>query len=471
MRKHFAVALESHKVDYSQISMEEEAVMIDEAKSVEAEVPADLVEADRLEATSDSLEDLAVIADGIDEASPEEIALVRTVSDMAVAGTDVQSEEVIPETVVPLQLEVTGEAGQSTAGSGSVAAIANEAYIGRKIATETIREVARNIWESIKKFLKEIWAKIEKFFYNILGEIPRLRRSIEGLKKRVEAVSESGKVAGKDKITINVGVAALSIDYKPVTTASATEKAIDDLAAMSKWVFGDYVNSLSSVGEKIATVITGFDAKAAGKSVDAMIQAAGNFIVDVKISGATKGSDKRYPDYSCKTSPPLIGNVSLMSRYKERVGAEKETLAALDQCRTARLELNATSDTAKEGPKEFQIMPFTTSEMESILNKSEKLIDVLEDFKRGAKLTKITKTRKDIETASNKAETSVNTLKASDAAGEREVVPYYRAILNFNKAYASWSASPIMTAHRHVITSINAVNSLIAKSLSAYKAV
>ena len=194
------LATESYSDFRGELSLEEEQVLMDEAATDAAEVDKDLGESERVIEVSDALEDLAVIADGIEEATPAEAALIETAGDMAVAGTDVQPEEVVP---------------------------AMESYIGRRIATEGIRETARAIWESIQRWVKSIWEKIEKFFYKLFGVIPGMRKRIAALEKRVdEAV---GKKVEEKKVTISSGVASLCIDYKPVKNEGEFLKGVTSL--------------------------------------------------------------------------------------------------------------------------------------------------------------------------------------------------------------------------------------------------
>ena len=458
-----------------------------EAAPLPEVVTESLQECIRMEAISDALEDLAVIADGIAEPDANDLALVRSVADMAVAGTDVQSEEIISEEVVPLEVEVAGEFVPATEPGPTGATlpqdiapeeivlaqeafkarkIATEAFVGKRIATETIRETARNIWEAIKKFLKEIWAKIEKFFYNIFGTIPMLRRKVEGLKKRIETVSEEGKRPGKEKLTINTSVSSLSVNNKPCDTEAKLGTAVSDLTDQAKRIFGSYVDVISAQGGKIAKVISDFDPKAPAKSVDEMVKVLNNNGIEAMDNVFKNSGGNRYPDYMCKTSDHLLGNVVLLSKIKKGAESKSASITALDAARTARIELATSSENGSEGPKDFQITAFSTSGMNSLLDKSVKLLDVLEEFKRGSKYGKINTAKKEIETASSKAESALGKLKDD----ESKPIPEYRALLNFNKAYAAWASSPTMSFYRHAIASINAVNSIIAKSLSGYKA-
>ena len=161
MRRHVNLSLESARFDSTPVlSLEEEQIMMSDAADLASEIGQELNECDRIIEVSDALEDLAVIADEIEQASPVEIALIEKAGDMAVAGTDIEAEEVVPSL---------------------------ESFRGKRIATEGLRDTAALIWKNIQEFLKAVWEKIEKFFYNIIGTIPTIRRRLEALAKKIEA--------------------------------------------------------------------------------------------------------------------------------------------------------------------------------------------------------------------------------------------------------------------------------------------
>jgi len=437
MRKHF-ISMEA-RVEEDVLSLEEEAIVVDEAQQASTEVSADLAEAERIIDVSDALEDLAVIADGIDEATPAEAALIETAGNIAVAGTDVAPEEVIP---------------------------AMESFIGRKISTEGIRETARNIWENIKKFLKSIWEKIEKFFYKIFGAIPALRRSIADLEKRIDVASDEAKHPGKDKMKISSGVAALSINYVPCKTDAELAKGLLSLSNIGMFVFDRNITDTAKRGEIIADAIKDFDPAKATEGIADLRKK-----LDATDSGSFPkegGQDKsRFPGFTTETSAHLLGNVVLASiTYDDK--ADASDLAALDRFRRTRVELMTSAEKPKD-VSDFEMLPLSLAGMSKLLTDATKLLDTLEEFKRGSKLKEIQKTRKSIEAASDKAEKAMASAKDSEDASTKAAVPYYKALLNFNAAYARWAQTPAMPVLNHSLTSVRAVLNVCSKSLSTYK--
>jgi hypothetical protein len=455
--------------DVKEDSLDDAAVADgEEAAGMPAEVDVAIMECFRMEQISDSLEDLAVIADGIEEASPEEVALIRTVSDMAVAGTDVESEEIVPETVVPLQLEVSGAAGN---------VVTEGRFIGRRISTEGIRETARTIWEAIKKFLKDIWAKIEKFFYKIFGTIPMLRRKVEALKKRADELSSSGKKPGKEKITISSGVKALSIGFTPITSAATLSTEIDNLNKGAKWVYTTYASKLAKLGEEMATVVGDFDPM---KASDSATKMAGLLNDTALEEGFINKSSKIVNGYSTNDSAEVLGSQVFEYRSKNHNEQDKadQTAAgsrALVYASNFEIRMKDSKETGTVKDS-FEIKPFESADIEEMCSKMLKLLDSLEEFKRGPGFKKITSAKEKLQKAADKAETSFAKIKdrskaeKDDTEGQAEenALPIYRALINTNTSFAKWTSSPTMSYFKHCITEINAIVAVSSRSLSTY---
>jgi hypothetical protein len=94
---------------------------------------------------------------------------------------------------------------------------------------------------------------------------------------------------------------------------------------------------------------------------------------------------------------------------------------------------------------------------------------MLEAYKRGSKMKDVQKTRDSIKSASEKAEKAMGKAKDSDDVASKAAVPYYKAMLNFNAAYARWSQTPAMPFLNHSLTTVRAILSLVGKNLSNYK--
>jgi hypothetical protein len=469
MRRQFAMAMESHG-SFNNVALEDEEMieMSEEASKQNDEViNSDLPELDEMADKADALEDLAVIADGIEEASPGEIALVRNVADMAVAGTDVNSEEIISEEVVPLQVEVSGAAGNSTDEGGSVA---TESYIGRRISTEGIAEIkrtAKRIYDAIIKFLKDIWNKIEKFFYNIFGTIPLQRKRIEALKKRANAIEDDGSLSiGTDKLEIVSSINNLSINYVPVTTGRGFVDAVDILKTKASDL-KSYLGKLTTTGDSLADIISGFNAEKPEETITKMSEKAVNDTL--AFPGLSVKGDSRWPDHDVSKSTDLLGNVVILMRKKKTTG-DLKAMQRLDAWQSMRVSLVASSEKGKT-KEEFSLAPLSTSEVIKLCDAELALLDEIEKIKRGSELKNLVKTKDKITSAISKAESSYNKLKESKNDDNSNVTELslstFRTTIDFARSYTSWSAIA-MQYISHCTSTLSSVNAISAKSLSSY---
>jgi hypothetical protein len=172
-----------------EISMEEEALLIQESAGDLAEAEAEIEDAQELVDTSDALEDLAMVADGIDEASENEVALVEAGVQLATAGSDLEVEDVAPGL---------------------------ESYVGRRISTEGIKETARAIYDAIVRAVKKFWEKIKAFFRKTVGTLANLKRSAEALRKRADQTQ--GKTVKEKQTDLGSEANALSVCFKAPKT-------------------------------------------------------------------------------------------------------------------------------------------------------------------------------------------------------------------------------------------------------------
>lgn len=442
MRKFFTPALEAHAGAFAQgnLSLEEEQVMLDEAAADQAEATQDLAEAERIIEVSDALEDLAVVADSVEEATPAEAALVEIAGDMAVAGTDVAPEEVVP---------------------------AMEGYVGRKIATEGIRETAAAIWKSIQDFLKKIWEKIKGFFYKLFGTIPSLRRRLAALEKRADEAA--GKSLGDTKkVKLTSGLASLSVAGKVPKNSSELNAGLKNLGEAVNYVFGNLAEKTAKKGEEIAKIVADFEPSKAAEAVSEMVKVIGEN-ASAKVPGASGSDTKRFPGFKAEFGAALFGDVSLVKKnYVETSGDKDTDLAKLDRIRRGGVDLAPTDTKTPNLPSEVEFAPLSPAEVNAVVGDIEKILDQMEEYQRGSKSKAVEKAKADLERASEKATKAFDALGKSEDAGEKAAVPYYRGLLNMNAAYARWAQSPAMPLSSRALTSIKAVMTVCEKSLALY---
>ncbi len=429
--------------DYGNISREEEEVMADEAADAAGEAQTGLDESERMLGLTDSLEDLAEIASGIEEATPVETQLLTVAGNMAVAGSDVPADEIVP---------------------------AMEGFIGKRIACEGFREKASAIFRAIMAQVKKVWGYIEKFFYNIFGTIPRLKKDLKELRSRVDGVN--GRKLEEKKITVSSGVKALSVDYSTPKNGADITKGLSTLLKEVGDVYGPYTDKMAKVGEVAADHMSDFDADKPAESVEKFLKAVTSAFGGLSVGSSAKAAAGRFPGFTVAQGDALPGNVSLFLKKIETSGARDHGSALLNQLehvRHAGIELHATSDKDKSVPNDFQMDTMTSANMHTAIDDMEKILDKLEDFNRGKRTAEMKKTRTRLEAAGEKASKAAEKADKSSEASDRAVVAYYRGLVSYNQAYARWCQNPAVPLLNSSLATVRSSISVIAKSISAYK--
>ena len=442
-------ATESLSVDGLNIALlsdEELEVMADEAGEAKAEGDDNLGEAERFLQVTDAMEDTADVLEANGETmgediTPAEAALVDAGAQSAVAGTDTPEEEIIP---------------------------AMEAYVGqnRRLAVESIREKASQLYDTVIKFLKKVWENIEKFFYKYVGEIPLLRRKLEALKKRVEEIgSKSLKKDGGKNFKITSGTGMLMVDNAPVKDVAALTAALATTETMAAYVFGDYAENVKKRGEKLVDCIGDFDedkAEEVGKKAITELNGA-----RYKVPGSVKDTTERFSGYSCYIGAGMLNNKSLAQRYWKDL-TDTSVAASLNRSRYNSLLLLPTVEKPKDAPSDITFTTMSNAEMSKTISKLEKLLDLTEQFRRGSKFKNMKEVRSKMETASNKAKTAMKKMEDKE---DRDVAAtaIFKELINLNIGYANWVKEPIESMIQQTLASVRTSMMVVAKSCGQYE--
>ena len=420
------------------LSLEEENLEVAEMNEIGNEIVEGNGEQERAADTVQGLENLEVVVGEIEETTPTEAALVDQAVDMATTGTEIEADKIVPSM---------------------------ESYVGKRMAVETIRESAARIWDSIMQVLKRIWERVEAFFYKAFGVLPSIRRRLESLEDSIDAAR--AKSIDEKKFTVTSGVNYLSIDYKPVKRSSELLAAVKDLNKTAEFVFKDGVEAFAKAGEDIAVAIGDFEVAkkdvAVKKALDAL-RTLSPRLTKLPGSSGTGSQD----NYDIKYGTQLLGNQRIAAHTAKK-SAETGVLGLLDTARLASLKWEKSREKAGTAVGSFEFETMGTSEANSLVKEMLDLVSTLEDYKRGSAWKNVTKARQSLEKASAKAASDLDKAKGASEADERAAVPYYRAMVRLNQSYVGWTSTPATQLMSHSVTVINAVITVIKKSLAQYK--
>ena len=437
MRRNYVTESSSYPTNRV-LSLEEEAVEVAEMAEIGNEITEDNNGQERAADTVQGLENLEAVVTNIEETTPAEAALVDQAVDMATTGTQIDADDIAPSM---------------------------ESYVGKRMAIESIRDSAARIWNSIMEMLKRIWERVETFFYKAFGVLPSIRRRLESLEDAIDA-ARSKSIENK-KVTVTSGVTYLSIDYKPVKKGSELLSAVKELNKTASYVFKDGVEAFAKAGEDIATAISDFDVAKKDESVKKAIEALksmGDKLNKLPGNSGTGGDSSHHVKYGSQ----LLGNQRLAAVTAKR-SDEAGELGTLDIMRRAGVKWEKSRDKAGQATGSFEFETMSTSEAASLVKELVALVDVLEDYKRGSAWKDVAKARTNLEKASTKAAVELDKVKGSSEADERAALPYYRALVRLNQSYVGWTSTPATQLMSHSVNTINAVISVIKKSLAQYK--
>lgn len=427
-----------------QVSVEDAQVMEDEAIEQGQELVGEVAEANRMLDVADSLEDMAVVTEPIVEATPAEAHLVQIAGDMAVAGSDdVTAEDVVPAT---------------------------ESSIGRRIAHESFTAKAKEIWERIKQWLKDVWKKVEKFFYNIFGTIPRARKTLEGLEKRLEKVEDDGLQPSKDgkNLEISSGIQGMMVSQKPVKSGSELKAALGVTKKAVEYCFNK--KTFTDISTALEEGFDNFDLSDEASAKSSLVAISKKVINNLGSSGLSSISGHRWEDEKVFGIQGVLGGRDLVKHYPNTIDNKSGVLAGAEKLRRARVEFTTFSKKVKV-PDEVKFATLSTGEIRDIIDACYELLNVMEKFHRGSDRKDILKGKDDLIKASERFaknwEKEVD--DDEDGAKARTIRPYANAMIKYNTFYTTLCVTATQQAFSVTRQAVNTAIMLVSRSLSQYK--
>jgi hypothetical protein len=142
------------------LSVEEEAILIDEASEAGIAADAAAADLDRVAEVADVANDTMLVVDETPEVGQVEQELVNAVGEMAVAGTDEAAEDVIS---MPTGADDT-------------------------ISVEGIASALKSLWQAIITAIKNMWVGIKHWFTTYFSTLEQNKKHAQGLITRLEGM-------------------------------------------------------------------------------------------------------------------------------------------------------------------------------------------------------------------------------------------------------------------------------------------
>lgn len=420
---------------------EELAVDITGNEPEVADIATDVADAEQLEDKAISLEELAESADQITEATGPEVELVDLAANLAVSGTDAE-----------LEVFEAPEGGE----------VSTEAFVGRKISTEGIKSMAKEMWEAIKALVARIWEKILGFWRRMTDQVPGLVKKARALGLKAEEAR--GKTLKEDGGKIKLGAEGkrLIVNDAAPKTAADINAGLAALAKAGEQFLTGHAKRIQTAADALAGKVGKFDLDKPEESL-ASINATGKLAMkkaDFSALHAVNGDSRFGKDLTVLRSEYLPNNMAVFAQTLSDKG-DASALGDSQHIRSAGVSVLVSS----EKPKEIKTVEFSTmtpSEVGALADTVEKLAGQIKDFN--------TKHLRGLEQAANKVKKAGADIAAKiDDKTSPLAVKCFNSAASYNTAVAKWSSAPFTQLTSLMIGSAHAAIAVGHKSLAQYK--
>lgn len=286
------------------IAEDETQARVEEVLSIEEfenELSAEFAENSRVEEVADNLTDLASVVGQIEEPTATDVALIQTTANMAVAGTEVDAQDVLPAVENFKDMKIVAE------GIGEKASA----------AMASLRESGLAMTTKISEYLKKTFTSL-KYYERKLIESKAKIAELKAAGKKELAVSMRGNkfFTGGDEGPVKDGGdlvkrmnASVAFHDKFSTLFIDAEKSFAD-SVLKWWTTGVDTNASDAEKSKLFTAF--FD----------------NFLVKLsKVQGMERSADTK-AGFDTFVNKNLLGNVSVAVRIPSNVKGYKDVTNA-----------------------------------------------------------------------------------------------------------------------------------------------
>jgi hypothetical protein len=406
------------------LSLEEESLILDQANRDQQACTSGLQEVNRQLEISDALEDLAVVASRIREASPTELQLIATAGQAGVAGTDNEPELMLPA------MEGFQE--------------------GKSIAFESMAEKAKMLWKNILEFIARMWEKFMAFFriHVVVAELKRklaqMKQDLAQNQKYSMRRTETGRADSISQL-----VHWFSFEGAPLKTSEDTIRALTATAKVAGFIYDTYANEIEAVGTRVEGILSNFKPDSADETLHNLVRQLGNLNFGGLPSAVQEGNDNGFDVATCQS---FLGNGMLVAKTF-KANPNMPASQALEGIRNSGISLEkGDAEGAVVSGGQIHNAAFFIPEKElavAALQGAETLLGVIENFhKNHAPKLKVVSER--LKVASNKAvEAFAGSVVGEGAAdAEREL----KAALNLNAMFARWAQNPTLPFYSYIVS-------------------
>lgn len=292
-----------------------------EAQDEMQESFVETADAEQMIQVADQVERVVEIAQGIDEATNTEVALVNAAMEMALIGTGLKVTDVFP---------------------------ALESHVGGRISMEAAQNLISSIWAKIVEAFKRMLEKVKVFMQKVAGQLAFLQRRASRVAGKAKSMSgQSIKVAD---IKLGSNGRTLAVGDKQPKSFGDVDAALRETSRQYDVLMNNYPTMLKEAGNDIAKAMGLID-EGKVEEADAELDKARK-TMDMKALGAKFGavvdfSDQRFESGSATLVKGMPGGWGFVLvdmaknngglqwvRLTDDVKAENETMTTIpaQQC-------------------------------------------------------------------------------------------------------------------------------------------
>lgn len=422
-------------------------------------------EIERLHEVALGLENLNKVCGFVKNATPVELAFVETATSLALAGTDIKCEQILPSL---------------------------ESYKDGEISTEALGKFALSIWKAIVKMNKRLWANVTRFYNSIFRSIPKLRKSAEDLKLRADGVKEKNLTG--DKVDMGSATQTLSRNYDSIKSLTELKEYFEFYGSFTATLLGEYTSLLLTRGDIVKKKLD----ESVVKNGDSIIEIAKLMLIpknplkdaihksSYKLTNSDFAKDERYNTASSYKNPAglnlfqskyfvtdlitddEVDKILSENNYSGAEGDEKISAAndALDFVTKPKSEIVMAYSSSKKPkmPKKESAEPITYYDVQAVADCILSICDSVEMNSSADKLKEIDKTAEFIEKATQKMASAVDKEDIKTGA----MATSWRLIAGLNSSWITMVTKPQSQWTNHVFAVSRAAIDVCNKSLSLY---
>ena len=420
------------------LSIEEQIVALAEADQLADEVSKDVAETTRVEDVTDTMLNVADTLEGATEITPQQAELVDAASEMAVAGSDGDPDDVIPSAGVLLD---------------PASDVTIESFV------EDIKKRAMEIWNRIKQFCIQIWNGIVSFFQRIFSAAPRLLHRIKQLRE-VSGIKKKGGGNAQPKhgqVQVLVGANAISYPDYQVRDSKELIKGLGELKTLATYANGPYLKDIKSMGDQVAAELNKFDPKKAAEHLKTCAQ------------GLQRNNFTNLP-----SNPPTgyLGcfevHATRLDKSKTKDLSDSQILGAL---RNSGVKIQARHGKAPMVNTKNGFATMSFAECDSVMSAVEALVKLLVASETSSGTKGVETARLALIAGGTHAATAVANLQGQDEAGKAErsyAVDVMKGLANFNTTLTRWVSDLSMPVAKKIYQTSTSALVLVEKSLAEY---